>query len=145
MVMVNVPSYAASASVNAEPVCADFLAEKKIKPAPLEFVHCEAKENTQLRELIATYRVRGKDAAIVERALIRTTKIPKLRFICCGWESVPPYQRIGKVSSYGTFDYGAEIVAHVSMHSGESVINSRARWVEIDWFTVTVMQPRQSP
>jgi Domian of unknown function (DUF4952) len=145
MAMLSAPSCAATTRVNAEPLCADFLAEKKLKPPQLEFVRCEAKEDTQVRELIATYRVRGKDAATVERALIKTTKMPRLRFMCCGWESIPPYQGIGKVPLYGTFDYGAEIVAHVSMHSGESVINRRARWAEIDWFTVTVMQPRQSP
>jgi hypothetical protein len=133
------------AAVKAEPICGDFLAERKIKPAHLEFIGCETREDTQLRELVANYRVVGAHAASVERALMKIAKLPKLRFICCGWDSVPPQRLIGQQALRGSLKSGYEMRYEVSMFSEETMVHSRARWSEIPSFKVTVMLPRQSP
>lgn len=125
----------------AEPVCGDFLARAGHKPAHLQFTGCEPGHSAQIRVLRATYRVAGRFAAGVETALIQTTGMPPLRFICCGWESPPDGQGV----RYGRFPGSHGFDHEVHMHSEETLVDQRADWPAIGSFHVQVELPLESP
>ena len=111
------------------------------KPLHLEFVECKPSHTAQLRALSAIYRVKGSDAASVERYLMRHTRMPALRFACCGWE---PYSRRNPlvVAGYLPSRYGFNF--EISMGS-ETLVTRRAEWNQIPWFYVEVLLPLESP
>jgi polyribonucleotide nucleotidyltransferase len=85
--------------------------------------------------LEAKYRVAGRHAASVEAYFVTTANMPKLRFNCCGWESYE--KQAGRVVTYGTINFEKKAY-EISMDSGESLVNRRARWPEIPYFIVDV-------
>lgn len=116
----------------ASPACGDFLSDAGRRPGQAEFTGCEPGRSAQLRTLVATYRVPGRDAAAVEHFLRRHTGMPRLRFVCCGWEpDLRHGRRAGAVRLHGE-------TLEVSMGSGESTVRERARWDRIPSFQVTV-------
>jgi Domian of unknown function (DUF4952) len=117
-------------------VCGDFLANKKNKPSDLKFVECKKINLHGVDALEAVYRVSGAKAASVETSLVKSTKMPKLRYVCCGWES-------STISGKSPVTAGSFLFKknwyEVSMTSGESPINQRAKWGEIEFFSVSVV------
>ena len=122
------------AASNLQATCADFLLEINRKPRNLEFVACQQTVKGGLPALEATYRVTGADAAGVEAYLVKTARMPMLRFLCCGWESVPRNPKTERRT--GTYRHHGN-QHEILMGSGEVTINQRARWAEISTFYVT--------
>ena len=121
------------ALASASPACGDFLAEIARKPPGLGFVDCTKGDNTQLRSLVARYRVQGGQARDIERYLIRHARMARLHRYCCVWEpSVQGNPRYGSFSTPSGSHY------EVIMESDETVIRQRAKWREIPWFHVLV-------
>ena len=132
----------AVAAANVSATCADFLLEIKRKPRNLEFVECQRTVKNGLAALEAKYRMAGGDAAGVEAYLVKTAHMPKLRYVCCGWEPVPRDPKTQRlVGTYlhksGQYD--------IVMGSGEVAINQRARWAEISTFYVTATRYLELP
>jgi hypothetical protein len=128
------PRNAASVIAN-EITCGDFLGQSNKKPPALEFVRCEKILQYGTPALVAHYRVAGINAAAVETSLIKSARMPRLRFLCCGWESAPispkSHARTGVYAVHGQrFE--------VTMTSGESTVHKRQRWAEIPYFTVKI-------
>lgn len=130
--------------------CADFLALLRRKPAGLEFVGCQRIEQYGSKALQADYRVRGAQAEAVEAQLVRTAGMPRLRFICCGWDSAPRNPRTQR--GYGVYPLPAQLRAsadmaqlHISMGSGETLVNRRSAWPSLGYFSVTALLYLESP
>jgi hypothetical protein len=120
----------------ARPVCADFLAKLGQKPKALEFVGCKRVRLFGVAALQSDYRVKGAYAGPVETHFVKTAGMPRLRFICCGWESVPLDVRAQR--TYGLYVANDRSYA-VSMVSGQTLINQRSALHEVDHFNVTVV------
>lgn len=120
-------------------MCADFLAKVGKKPASLQFVECKKVVAYGLAALESSYRVNGAHAAASEAYLVKIAQIPRLRFICCGWDSYPlkpgPRERYGDLHMDG---YPYEI----SMSSGETL---EKRWAAIPFFHVRVTVYLEEP
>ena len=127
-----------------EPQCADFLAQLNHKPPSLEFVSCEKTTIHGLRALAAEYRVAGENAARVEAYFVKTSRMPKMRFMCCGWESMPPPNKLATQSLIGVYKKNA-IEYAVTMASPETLVNQRKRWHEIPYFQVKIVRYLESP
>jgi hypothetical protein len=125
------------------PKCSDFLMEIKKKPSHLEFVTCKEVTSHGLAALLSEYRVAGTHAASVESHFVRTAKMPKLRYTCCGWESLPADPKTQRPNG----QYQASTVSYeISMSSGETKGGSaRSHWKEIPYFYVSVMRYLESP
>lgn len=120
-------------SVQASPACGDFLLALARKPPNLAFIECGQGRKSQLRVLIATYRVRGVHASQVENYFNRNAKMAKLRFYCCGWE--PDVRRTppeGQLRNHQKVEY------EMTMESEETIISVRKNWNRIQWFYVSV-------
>lgn len=109
-----------------EPSCADYLKLNDSKSRYLSFKSCEKGKEAQLRVLTATYTLEGKYADKVEKGLNKSFNMPKLKFVCCGWQT-----SIG----YGSFVYEGYKVS-IRMFSGETILRTRADWPEISDFYV---------
>jgi hypothetical protein len=120
----------------AAPVCTDFLAKLGQKPKALEFVGCKRVRLFGVAALQSDYRVKGAYAGPVESHFVKTAGMPRLRFICCGWESVPPDVRAQR--TYGMYSANERSYA-VSMASGQTLINQRSALHDVDQFSVTVV------
>lgn len=125
------------------PKCSDFLTDIKRKPNHLEFVTCKEVTSHGLAALLSEYRVAGTHAASVESHFVRTAKMPKLRYTCCGWESIPVDPKTQRPNGkYQTSTVSYEI----SMSSSETKGGSaRSHWKEIPYFYVSVMRYLESP
>lgn len=121
------------------PVCADFLAKVGKKPPSLEFLECRKVVAYGLAALESNYRVKGADAVASEAYLVKISHIPRLRFICCGWDSFPigssPKSRYGDLKMDGR-EY------EISMSSEETL---EKRWKEIPFFYVRVTVYLEEP
>ncbi|QTR53654.1 DUF4952 domain-containing protein [Thiothrix unzii] len=116
--------------VYTEPECEDFLAKMDWKIAGLVYQSCHREVNSQTRKAIATYRVEGKYATVVEQLFRERTGMPAMKFACCGWE-------VQGASSFGTEIPGT--VYGVFMMSDETGINERGMWDKIPSFTVKLL------
>ncbi len=85
--------------------------------------------------LRAVYRVSGTEASVVEKHLIKTARMSRLRFLCCGWQ-VGGTQN-DSTPKYGEYRAGKDRFK-VSMASEESVVNKRSHWAEISSFQIEV-------
>jgi hypothetical protein len=72
---------------SAKPQCGNFLKLLSKQPKDLLFLQCKSSHDAQIRVLEATYRVSGAHAAKVESYFIKHTKMSKLVFHCCIWET----------------------------------------------------------
>ncbi len=117
----------ASAAAQVAPGCGDFLAQLHRKPAHLTYVACRAMPDRQGKPLRATYRVGGRDAAMVEAYLVRTVGLNRLKRSCCQWDSLPHEFK----------DPGGREFS-IAMVSQETRIASRAAWGRIATFEITV-------
>ena len=118
------------------PLCADFLAKLGQKPKNLEFIGCKPVRLYGVAALQSDYRVKGFYAGPIEAHLVKTAGMPRLRFICCGWESVP--QDVRAQRTHGIYQAGERSYA-VSMASQETLINQRSALHRVDYFAVTVV------
>lgn len=119
------------------PTCGDFAARWKKKPPQLTFVGCKLEPHLQAARPIARYRMAGKDAILVEQFLQQQFRMAALRFICCGWEPVVArgYDRLPQPGFYQD-NRGDRY--EIAMYSGETLVNSRQLWSDIDTFYVTI-------
>jgi hypothetical protein len=126
---------------SAKPQCGNFLKLLAKQPKHLVFLECKNGYSAQIKVLRARYRVAGVQAASVERYFVQHTKMQKLVFLCCGWETVPNKagNRYGYLKSQFEFDF------EIDMGSGETLYNKRTAWNKIPWFYVTVQLPLESP
>ena len=122
--------------------CGDFLAQLNKKPPALEFVGCDKVVHYGTLALVAEYRVEGINAGAVENYLMGSARMPRLRFLCCGWESVPASSN-SKAATGFYLQRGQRFEA--TMTSGESIVNQRKRWAEILYFQVKVTTYTESP
>lgn len=112
--------------------CGDFLAEFSKKPKHIIFLDCQETNDAQIKVLKASYKVSGKDAAETEAYLQRYFQMPKLSFVCCGWETGRDQ---GKYKNDQGFDY------QIYMFSEETLINDRNDWGKIPFFYISVILP----
>ncbi len=126
---------------NTKPTCENFLKLVSKQPKNLSFLGCKNGHSAQIRVLRATYRVAGKHAASVEDYVVKQTRMQRLKFVCCIWETVPDKagNRYGHLKSQFEFDF------EIDMGSSETVYNKRTAWNKIPWFYVTVELPLESP
>jgi len=111
----------------AEPQCGDLLAELSEKPEVVEFLEC-TKNNDELgKPIVARYRVKGSEALEAERYMSRNFRQPKLRYICCGWDSTIYSYRDTTTQRWYTLGMGSE----------ETPVNQRELWSEIKFFYIT--------
>lgn len=127
---------ASPSSIVGPPVCADFLAKLGQKPKNLEFIGCRPVRLFGVSALQSDYRVKGAYAGPIEAHLVKTAGMPRLRFICCGWESLPADVRGQR--THGAYTAGERSYA-VSMTSGETLIRHRSALHAVDYFSVTVV------
>ncbi|HLP91081.1 MAG TPA: DUF4952 domain-containing protein [Nostocaceae cyanobacterium] len=124
--------------LKAQITCKDFLLEFGDKPQELEFLECKNSKNVGLDALEARYRVSGKDAAKVESLLQQKFQMSKLKFLCCGWESIFVTKNGSNTpgKGYYTDNYGYRYT--IDMHSEETLVNERENWQNIPYFYITV-------
>ncbi|MFK8068983.1 MAG: DUF4952 domain-containing protein [Gammaproteobacteria bacterium] len=67
--------------------CIDFLEAWNMKSSGLKFLGCQQIEKLPAVLLQATYSVNSSDAKNVEDILYEKFSMPRLRFVCCGWET----------------------------------------------------------
>jgi hypothetical protein len=115
--------------------CGDFLSDAHQKPPALTFETCVRTNDAQLAVLKSTYSVSGKKADIVEKYLVEQYSMPKLRFVCCGWESS---------NRGGFFNYKNYSMA-VTMYTSETLVTDRNHWAEIPKFYVDVILYLEQP
>lgn len=141
------PNAAPSLTKTIEPQCSDFLAELKKKPQTLEFLECQRVKRHGLSALESKYRVDGIHASKIENYFVKTARMPKLRFNCCGWESFP--DNIDNAGALTKPTHGLlkskQNQYEVTMTSGESLVGQRTRWREIPYFYVTVTRYLELP
>lgn len=128
--------------LQAEPQCGDFLSRIGKKPQDLQFISCKKTKEQQLNALQAIYRVPGSKAVEVEKGLVKNFQMPKLRFVCCGWESS---SNSPHPSREGSFRDSERNPYWVRMHSEETIAHKRANWSKISYFIVTVTLPLEEP
>lgn len=129
-----------SDTATAPTACADFLADARRKPRLLQFQKCERTSIHGTAAFRATYRVPGTGAAAVESQLVRSVKMPRMRYMCCGWESM---SRAGGITQGHFYNKGARF--DVSMSSGDTPVRERRRWVDIATFEVSVVSYLELP
>ena len=123
--------------------CSDFLRDIKKMPEHLHFLACKETSIHGAAALESMYRVTGPHSAEVESYFIKTAKMPKLRYTCCGWESLPgKTQRQHPTGIYKLND----ITYEIGMSSGETNGGRRrSQWKKIPYFYVSVVQYLESP
>lgn len=124
------------------PICEDFLAKLGHKTKGLEFIGCKPVRLYGVAALQSDYRVKGAYAGTVESQLVKTAGMPRLRFICCGWESVPRDVRTQR--TYGVYTAGGRSYA-VNMSSGETLVSQRSALHTVDYFYVTTVLYLEEP
>jgi hypothetical protein len=126
---------------SAKPQCGNFLKLLSKQPKDLLFLECNNGHSAQIKVLRARYRVAGIHAASVENYFVKQTRMQRLKFLCCIWETVPDKagNRYGYLKSQFEFDF------EIDMGSGETLYNKRTDWNKINWFYLTVELPLESP
>lgn len=107
--------------------CTDFLNIWDKKPASLEFLGCERVEKLPAVLLVTSYSVKNTEAKEVEDLLHNEFNMPRLRFLCCGWENRP--------ASYKHSD-GFEY--KISMYSYGEPSNDEFAWEDYAEYRVDV-------
>ncbi len=126
----------------ADIACTDFLAQLRKKPPKLEFVSCEKIRQYGTPALVARYRMAGADAAAIEAYFVKSAHMPPLRFLCCGWESIP---KSPKAQTRTGFYVWRGQRFEITMSSDESTASQRKRWAEIPHFQVRATMYTESP
>jgi Domian of unknown function (DUF4952) len=137
MIVLAVVITAPSCSVSfAKPpqACEDFLQVWGGKPKELRFAECKKIMGGQGDRLIASYWVPGTDASKVERFLVQRFKMAPLRFICCGWENFPAYDK-PRQNKDGFYKDKKGQTFSIHMTSGETLVKD---WKKIPRFEVWV-------
>lgn len=119
----------------AEPHCEDFLAKLSDKPEFVELLECTQDIDLQGKPFVARYRVKGTDALKAEQYMNQAFGLPKLQYICCGWDSTPYFYRDNKT----------HLGYMLGMGSEETPVNKRDRWSEIKTFQINVSFSTEDP
>ncbi|UVL60975.1 DUF4952 domain-containing protein [Pseudomonas sp. B21-032] len=115
-------------SLQAAPKCEDFLGTLGAYPKGIQYQGCHQDIEGQTAPLIATYKVRGAEAAVAEAHLQQTYGMGRLQFFCCMWDSLRHFHR----------DPHSGINYQVLMASEETLANQRSQWAQIEFFYITV-------
>ncbi len=126
------------------PTCGDFAARWKKKPPALTFIGCKFESHLQSSRPIARYSMAGKDAILVEHFLQQQFRMAALRFVCCGWEPVVA-RGADRFPQPGFYQDDQGNRYEIAMYSGETLVNSRQLWFEIDTFYVRIIQQVDQP
>ncbi|UYZ83275.1 DUF4952 domain-containing protein [Entomomonas sp. E2T0] len=119
--------------------CDDFLAIFNHKPNNLVFQYCEVKHDKQAKPAVATYKVTGEQAAVIEQYLIKNFDMPSLYFVCCIWEPIDKIRKAGYSKNEGEYkDPKTNITYYITMGSDETLVTKRQNWSEIPFFWVDV-------
>lgn len=115
--------------------CSDFLRDMGLARPDVVFQGCATvHDRTPIPDsLQATYRVAGKDLDAVEKWAIRTFRMKRLRFTCCGWDSDSVYYTDKHRAGY-----------EVGL-GGETIVNQRKDWPSIPYLTLTVTHDLTDP
>ncbi len=138
LTMIFLLLFSFSVPVYAEPKCGDFLSFIGKKPKDLQFLNCEKTKENQIYVLKASYQVSGAQAPGVEAALVESFQMPRLRFICCGWES---FSKNSGQSPWGEYESNQGDRYTISMFSQETLLDRRTDWEKINAFYITVIFP----
>ena len=103
--------------------CGDLLKKYATKPNKVEFVEC--KTGTGQTILEADYKVLGKDSEEIERILIAEFGMGKLKFVCCGWESVNG--KNGYVDNKQLKSINQDYVLEISMFANAEKKNEKGK------------------
>lgn len=122
--------------ISTESACADYLSLLKNKPVHLEFIECKKINSKGLAAFESQYRLEAVHASEIERYFVKTAHMPRLHYLCCGWESFP--DKVKSKASYGLYKSGNQQY-QISMGSAETLINRRANWMAIPYFYVTLI------
>lgn len=136
------PACAAKSVSQVQQTCGDFLQEWNLKPKAFGFSGCKKIKHSQVDRLEASYLVRGKDAASVERYLSQQFKMAPLRFICCGWETIKTSKNGANQPGYGRYVDKNGHKFEIMMSSEETVLKD---WKQISKFNVRVTTYLGSP
>ena len=131
-----------SAASDVALTCSDFLSDLNRKPRAVEFVACQKTVKSGVAALEARYRLAGANAAAVEAYFVTTARMPRLRFICCGWETVPRNPKSQPLA--GIYHHKGDRI-EISMGSGEVTLNRRDQWREISSFYVVATRYLETP
>ncbi|CAI8772275.1 MULTISPECIES: DUF4952 domain-containing protein [Pseudomonas] len=115
-------------ALQAAPLCENFLSASGAYPKGIEYLGCHQEVEAQTAPLIATYKVKGSEAAVAEAYLQRTYGMGRLQFFCCMWDSLRHFHR----------DPHSGIKYQVLMASEETLANQRSQWAQIEFFYITV-------
>lgn len=115
-------------ALQAAPQCQDFLGALGTYPKSIEYLGCHQEPELQTAPLIATYRVKGAEAAAAEAHLQQTYGMGHLQFFCCMWDSLRRFHR----------DRQSGIGYEFLMTSEETPVNQRPQWPQITFFYITV-------
>ena len=124
--------------------CEDFLATWKEKTVKLKFTGCDKNNRASVNELVASYVVKGSDAAEVEKLLQEKFGMAPLKFLCCGWEPIfvennQNYPGYGSYTDQQGFDF------RITMISQETLLNDRQDWKNIPDFYIYVTKYLDAP
>ncbi|MDD1015517.1 DUF4952 domain-containing protein [Pseudomonas rubra] len=115
-------------AVQAAPQCEDFLNTLGAYPKAIKYQGCHQEVELQTAPLIATYKIKGTKATVAEGYLQQTFGMPRLRFLCCMWDSLRHFHR----------ERQSGIGYEILMVSEETPINQRSQWAQIEYFYITV-------
>jgi hypothetical protein len=126
-------------------ICDDLMSTLVEKPSTMEFLECKAPRKTQVKTLIATYRVTGKDARSAEQFLQQNFKMSKLKFLCCGWDTVSSSGPQGVQPGHGRYIDRQGFYHDVAMYSEETLLNNHQDWSKIPFFYIVVKKFLEDP
>jgi hypothetical protein len=126
-------------------ICGDLMSTLVEKPSMMEFLECKAPRKTQVKTLIATYRVTGKDARSAEQFLQQKFKMSKLKFLCCGWDTVSSSGPQGNQPGNGRYTDRQGFYHDIEMYSDETLLNNHQDWSKIPFFYIVVTKFLEDP
>ena len=122
-------------SAKAQPSCKDILAILSDKPEFVELLQCTQDNDAQGKPFVARYRVKGSDALKAEQYMSQSFGLPKLQYICCGWDSTFYFYRDQETNLGYTLGMGSE----------ETPVNDRDLWAQIKFFYINVFLFTEDP
>jgi hypothetical protein len=121
--------------------CTDFLNALNKKPLHLTYVGCTQEVQQGADVLEAKYTVTGKHASKVEAYFMKISGMPKIRRVCCIWESLSA-SNAKRVTTHGIIRSG-KLRYEISM-SSDTTIADRSGWYKVPHFDVSVTLYRDS-
>jgi hypothetical protein len=122
--------------------CVDFLEQLNKKPPNLVFEDCTVDTKQGSDVFTANYKVAGQYASAVEAYFVKTAGMPKMRRVCCIWESLSA-NNVKRKTNHGLLRANKKMY-EISMGS-ETSVSQRSQWSSVPSFDVTVTWYRDEP